>query len=137
MKGLEIESKIYSIFLHPKKVSALIFPPENQKVLAIFWASWCGPCKIEMNRLKQSVLNGKIANDKIYAINPFEGFSEIEKFLSKNDYPFIFMNSPDLSRRLNIQVTPSTLFIENNRVSSMESGMSLIGIWRAELFLNN
>lgn len=107
------------------------YPPKG-KSIAIFWATWCAPCKLEMNRLKSSVENGKIPKDKIFAINPFENQTVILKFLKKDPFPFVFIEAPELVSRLKVDVTPTTLFIEDGKILSRTSGLSLIGIWRAE-----
>lgn len=117
-----------------KTKNLIDFPSPNERVMAIFWASWCGPCKIEMNRLKKSVEAGSIPQNVIFAINPFESDSEIKKFLQNNHYPFQFIES-SLSRELQIAVTPTTIFFDKGVIESMRSGMGLWGIWEAELFL--
>lgn len=110
------------------------FPGKNRKVMAIFWATWCGPCKVEMERLKSSVESGAIPRDAIFAINPFESEKEIRKFMDSHSFPFNFIDS-SLGKELGVAVTPTTLFIDNGKIESMSSGMSLWGIWKAELFL--
>lgn len=135
-KGTVIESKSYHAIFHPANQAVVEFPPMKQKALAIFWATWCGPCKVEMNRLRNSIFNKKISAEKIYAINPFESVSVIKDFLIKNQYPFIFIDAPEIANKLDIQVTPTSIFVENNKVAVMGSGMSLVGIWRAEWFLS-
>lgn len=107
------------------------FPPAG-KSIAIFWATWCAPCKLEMKRLKSSVESGAIPKDKIFAINPFEGQPAILKFLKSEPYPFVFIEAPELVSKLKVEVTPTTLFIEEGKILSRSSGLSLIGIWRAE-----
>lgn len=135
-KGTIIEAKSYQAIFHPTNQVVVEFPPVNKKALAIFWATWCGPCKVEMNRLRDSIINKKISTEKIFAINPFEDVSVIKDFLNKNKYPFIFIDAPEIAKKLDIQVTPTTIFVENNKVTTMGSGMSLVGIWRAEWFLS-
>ncbi len=135
LQGTKLESKEYVIIGNSTIVLRTEFPQKNKRAIVIFWATWCGPCITEMGRLKSSVINGKIPVDAIYAINPFESNEIILTFLSKNLLPFTFIAAPDVAQLLNIQSTPTTIFIEDNLITSMSSGMSLVGIWRAEWFL--
>lgn len=109
-----------------------LFPPANGNAITIFWATWCGPCKLEMNRLRSSVEEGKIPQDRIFAINPFETRDVIQKFLSQEKFPFQFIEAPELIKELKVDVTPTTLFIESGKITKRSSGLSLIGIWKAE-----
>ncbi|MDP7321552.1 MAG: TlpA disulfide reductase family protein [Bacteriovoracaceae bacterium] len=126
------KAKVYS----PESENYLNFPPDR-KSLVIFWMSTCGPCKLEMARLKSSVNDGKINKNAIFAINPFETEKEIRKFIKKNDFPFIFISDPNLSKDLNITATPTILFLDKNIVKNMKTGISFTGIWSAENFLND
>lgn len=135
VKGKVLQTSNYAI-LNANLSGDVPFPPKDSKAIAIFWATWCGPCKVEMNRLQKSVESGKIPQEKIYAINPFEPKETSRKFLIENKYPFTFIDATDVSSALNIEVTPTTIFIDKGVVTSAGSGMSLLGIWRAEFFLN-
>lgn len=107
--------------------------PNQKKNMLIFWATWCGPCHLEMDRLKNSVETGKIKRDQIIALSPFENDIEVKKFLEKKSYPFVFISG---KAPLEIKQTPTTVLLDGDKIHSMKSGMSLIGIFLAEYFLN-
>lgn len=118
--------------------TSLEFPLQNKNSLIIFWASWCAPCKLEMNRLKKSVEEKKISPDQIFAINPFEE-KEIElAFIKKEKYPFIFLRDElnTLKLKLKIEQTPTVLLFEKTHLKKISSGISLTGIFQAETFLS-
>lgn len=135
-EGTSIEPQSYAVLGTSSSDPSITFPDLKKRSLVIFWASWCGPCKVEMARLKKSVESGNISRDKIFAVNPFEGTFEIEKFMAENKYPFIFIEAPNLGNKLQIEATPTTLFLDGNRIHTLSTGLSLIGIWRAEIFLS-
>lgn len=135
-EGLTLETKDYLVLngnAHSQKISF----PGSKKSVVIFWATWCGPCKVEMKRLAASVRDGNMSKASLIAINPFEDAEIIAKFLSENSYAkfFTFIEAPEVARILNIKATPTMLFIEKRKVTHLSSGMSLLGILKAERFL--
>lgn len=128
-------AKLGKLELITSESKKLSLPPTG-RAIAIFWSTTCAPCKVEMARLKSSVEAGKIPKESLLAINAFDSEREIMKFLDKNDYPFTFINSPGLGRALNVQVTPTTMFLDAGKIVSMSSGMSIFGIWKAESFID-
>lgn len=111
------------------------FPPKGRSI-AIFWSTTCAPCKLEMARLKSSVEDGEIPKERLFALNSFESQKKIRKFLAKDPHPFTFIKDPGLGMALGVRATPTTVFIEDGEVVSMKSGMSFLGIWSAENFLD-
>lgn len=116
----------------------LSFPSEVNNTIVLFWASWCAPCKLEMNRLKNSVESKKIKADKIFALNPFEDKETELNFIQKEKYPFTFIRDENntLANHLNIQQTPTVVYFEKTLIKKISSGISLIGVFQAESFLS-
>ncbi len=133
-EGERIEVQEYQIIEAGSTNKKLVFPPQ-QRSIAIFWATWCAPCKLEMKRLSNSVDKGAIPAGSIVAINPFESTDKIRSFLKEESFPFTFIEDRGLSQALNVNTTPTTLFIEDKKIFSLSSGLSFIGIWKAEQFL--
>lgn len=135
-EGVKLESQDYKVISSATALTLTKFPPEISEVMVVFWATWCAPCKVEMHRLQSSVGAGKISGSKIVAINPFEAPNIVKKFLVNNHFDFTFIDAPDVAHQLKIEVTPTTIFIDKGRITSMSTGMSVFGIWKAESFLN-
>lgn len=135
-EGSKLESKTYPVISSPLGIKEVTFPPANDRALTIFWATWCGPCKIEMDRLQASIKEGNISGSKIVAINPFENQTIIMKFLKSRKYDFTFIHAPEIAQSLKVEVTPTTIYIDSGKITNHSTGMSIIGIWKAEHFLN-
>lgn len=107
------------------------YPPEGGAV-AIYWATWCAPCKIEMARLKKSVESGEIPRERVFAISLSEDENTIRSFLTKNAYPFTFLLAAAQDEVFNVSATPTLVLMKDKEVVSVGTGPSLWGIWRAE-----
>lgn len=113
------------------------FPPSSGHALVIYWATWCAPCKLEMNRLRSSVESGALPKDRVFAVSLFEDEKVIKDFLEKNPYPFIFLAASKSDEALSIRATPTTLIIQDGKIRSLSQGMSLFGIWWAAYLLRD
>jgi cytochrome c biogenesis protein CcmG/thiol:disulfide interchange protein DsbE len=106
---------------------------KDKKYIFLFWATWCAPCKVDMDRYKASVEAGKIPKENIWAINPFENTVIVKKFMKKEPYPFTFVDdSRFIINKLNIKATPTVTFVEKGLVTRQSSGISILGIYKAE-----
>lgn len=133
-EGKTLVQREYQIVDRPAE--KITFPPVKGTALAIFWATWCAPCKLEMARLNESITDKKIPSGKIFAINFYDSVIEQRKFQAEKNYPFIFITGNEIGSELNIRATPTTLLVKDGIVENLSTGLSIFGIWKAEGFLN-
>lgn len=116
------------------------FPIPNQKTIVVFWATWCGPCKIELNRLNQMMADGAIKSNQLLAVSIQESAETVNTFLEKNPYQFLIAldQSGLVAEKYNVQGTPTVVFLdENGKVDWITTGLSPTLGLRVKNFLTN
>ena len=136
LSNFKHESTKLTIKEHLDYINGPVSFPSNKRSMVIFWSSTCAPCKLEMWRLKRAVDSGDIKKEQVYAINTYENTREIRKFITKNPYPFQFISNEDITRSLSIVATPTIALLENNKITRLSTGLSFIGLWYAQFYLN-
>jgi cytochrome c biogenesis protein CcmG/thiol:disulfide interchange protein DsbE len=112
---------------------------DGKKKILVFWATWCGPCKIELSRLNQLILEKKIKADQVYAISIGENPITVEQFAKENNYQFVIGVDPriQMSEPFQVSGTPTILFIDDKGIVQWRTmGLSASLSLRAEKFLN-
>lgn len=104
--------------LNGKSVSLKDF--KGRPVMVNFWASWCGPCKVEMPDMQAAQEElGKGAGFVILAINLGENKSTAEGFLTQNKFDFLALLDRDRSvaqNKYRLIGLPTSFFIDKQGV---------------------
>lgn len=111
----------------------------RSKVL-IFWATWCGPCTIELDRLKTAVAEGEIPGEAIWAVNLGEEEALVRSVVAERGYSFQVVRDVEgvVADQFDVSVTPTVVFLsEDRRVEWMTSGISPTLVMRIKKFLSS
>ena len=90
----------------------------GKPVLINFWASWCGPCRIEMPLLQEVYEQWTSKGLVLLAVNLQESQGTVEEFIEGAGYTFPVLLAPGNKVPLsyNIRGIPATFFIDADGV---------------------
>ena len=85
-------------------------------VLLNFWASWCGPCRMEMPFLQELYESKQWSGKKlvILTVNLGDSPAKVAEFMQDNglSLPVALDINQEVARRYNIRVIPMTFFVD-------------------------
>lgn len=105
---------------------------QRKKLVLVFWATWCGPCSVELSRLNKMVQNKEIEATDVLAISIGESEQAVKQAVTERGYLFQVGLDPQfkVSELYHIAVTPTVVFLnENKQMQWVSSGLSpLLGL---------
>lgn len=114
--------------------------PENQNFVLIFWATWCGPCKVELSRINNLIKNQPQLKERIFAIASYEEAQTVEQEYKKSGYQMqLGLDFKEqLTHKFKVSGTPTILFISHeNKIDWITTGLSPSLELRIKNFLSN
>ena len=109
-----------------------------RKIVLVFWATWCGPCEVELKRLNKMIIAKEILPTDVLAIVSLEEENIIAMTVKKENYLFnvgIDTNG-SVAKQYEVSATPTIVFVdENQTIKWMTGGISPALTYRVSTFL--
>ena len=89
----------------------------NKKVVMInFWATWCGPCRVEMPSFEQLYNEQKNNGFTILAVAEDEERAKVDQYLKKKSvgFPILLDQDNALLKQLKIETLPTTVLLNSD-----------------------
>lgn len=116
----------------------VLVPPQGKKSVLVFWATWCGPCELELSRLNRWVRENPQHKTSVFAISSFEDPVLVEKVAKDRAYAFevLLDANGQLAHDLKVKVTPTIVFIDpSGAVDWISDGLTPTLEFRVRKFL--
>jgi thiol-disulfide isomerase/thioredoxin len=107
--------------------SAIKLADYRGKVIVInFWATWCGPCQVEMPLFEKTIAKYKDEKDVVFlALNTDEDRELVRLFLKDKKYNLPIAYAENLDQHYGVEAIPTTLiFDRQGQVSYRQAGFN-------------
>ena len=113
---------------------------DNKPSILVFWATWCGPCEMELARLKKAVDDKEIPADRVFAVSLGETLEIVQQTLKERGYPFqVVADERGRAGELyKIRVTPTVVHVDKDQnMAWVAEGLHPLSGTKAKSHLNN
>jgi len=86
----------------------------QKNVYINFWASWCGPCKLEMPDIEEIHREYEDKDLVVLTVNVGESQNVVEKYINSNGFSFPVLLDPEMavSKLYKVNSIPVSIFID-------------------------
>jgi cytochrome c biogenesis protein CcmG/thiol:disulfide interchange protein DsbE len=112
----------------------------KHSMVIVFWATWCGPCEVELGRINKMILNKEIQPSSVLAISSQEKPDVVEKAMKERGYlfPIGLDGSGKIANDFKVSATPTIFFLnDDRRIAWLTTGFSPLLEFRIKRFLKN
>ena len=105
----------------------------NKATLLYFWGTWCGYCRYTSPAINSLAKEGyQVVSVALRSGNE----TDVNDYLSKNDYHFTTVNDPkgELAKQWQINVTPTIVLLSKGKIDLVTTGLTSYWGLKVRLF---
>lgn len=139
LEHFKIESQMAPAFRVPLLDGSFFeLNKKKENVILVFWATWCGPCSLELSRINEMIKKNEVSAASVYAISSHEEKSLLEKVVAERGYGFQVGVDADgrVASLFGVNGTPTIVFIDaEQKIDWITTGLSPFLSLRIKRFL--
>ena len=100
---------------------------QKQKRVLLFWATWCGPCSLELARVNRMIAGGELKPEQVLAISIGETAEVVKSAIAERKYTFPVALDLDgkVAESFKVSGTPTIVFVDEKQVINwLSTGLS-------------
>lgn len=118
VKAQSVLPSVMVTTLDGKKINLADLGEKNKITLISFWATWCTPCKAELNNMLSLYPDWKKKDVEVVAISVDDqrNVAKVKSYVSSKKWPYTVLldTNSDLKRALNFQSVPYTILVDRS-----------------------
>lgn len=94
----------------------------------MLWATWCGPCKIEIKRIEKAIQENEIAKNQLVAVLVNDKQENLEEFVKQNklSFPLFIDGDGFFEKHIELQGTPTFIQLDMDmKIKKIWTGVNL------------
>lgn len=107
-------------FMNPGGKNISLSDLRGSSVMLNFWATWCGPCKIEMPLIQELAYDEEKADKGLVllTVNGGESADKVARFMNEHgfSFPVLLDTQMGVARAYNVRAIPTTFFIDRDGI---------------------